>query len=118
MSSADGVQAGYKGCFGDGDGPYNSETWGGNRTLPATLNSYDLTYEQCAQAAARAGYEVFSLQGQGFCFMGTLADVDRMRQMQDDAICSTTPCVDGIGCVSWVSKVYSIGLSQTFIPFC
>jgi hypothetical protein len=118
MFSADDVRKGYKGCYGDGDGPYKSLSWGGNRTLPATLNVYGLTHEQCAQAAGQAGYDIFSLQGQGFCFMGTLYDVSKMKRKLDDTICSTTPCVTGIGCVSWVSKIYSIGLFIIYLTLC
>ncbi len=58
---------------------------------------------------------MFALQGYGACFMGTLADVGQMTQKLDDATCSTTPCVGGVGCVEGVNKVYSIGASSMHI---
>ncbi len=115
LCGADDVRKGYIGCFGDGDGPYGSAPWGGSHTLLASLNTDGITHEQCAQAAGQAGYEVYALQGQGVCFMGTLADVAQMERTLDDATCSTTPCVAGIDCVPSVSKVYSIG-GSTFHP--
>jgi hypothetical protein len=111
MFGADDVRKGYKGCYADGDGPYETPPWGRSRTLPAALDTNGLTHEQCALAAAQAGYEVFALQASGYCFMGTLADVAEMKQKLYDSKCSTTPCVrvDGIGCIGMVNKVYSIG---------
>jgi hypothetical protein len=113
MFCADDVRKGYKGCFADGDGTYVTSPWGGNRALPAALNTNGFTHEQCAQAAAQAGYDVFAMQANGVCFMGTLADVAQMKQKLDDANCSTTLCVGGVGCVSLVNKVYSIGVYPT-----
>jgi hypothetical protein len=109
MFDADDVQKGYKGCFNDTNGPYMTPPWGANHILPAALNTNGLTHEQCAQSAARAGYDVFALQGSGICFTGTLADVAQMKQKLDDATCSTAVCV---GCVGSVNKVYSIGASS------
>ncbi len=60
-------------------------------------------------AAGQAGYEVFALQSQGLCFMGTLADVSQMKQKLDDATCSAIPCVAGTGCVGLVNKVHLFG---------
>jgi hypothetical protein len=80
-----------------------------NRTLPGTLNTNGFTHEQCALAAAQAGYEVFSMQLDGYCFMGTLADVAQMKQQFDDATCNTVPCLGGVGCIVLLNKVYSIG---------
>jgi hypothetical protein len=116
MSRADDVRRGYKGCFGDGEGPYSS--WGYSRTLPATLSSTGFTHEQCAQAAALPGYEVYALQVEGYCFMGTLDDVAQMKRKLDDSICSTTPCSGSgaVGCVGLVNKVYTVGGSFMF-PF-
>ncbi len=109
MCGADDVRRSYKGCFADGDGPYTSM----NHTLPATLSMDGLTYEQCAQAAGQAGYDVFAIQTSGYCFMGKFDDVAQMKQKLDDATCSTTPCVGGIGCIQGVNKVYSSGASPT-----
>jgi hypothetical protein len=109
MCGADDVRKGYKGCFGDGDGPYQS--WGFSRTLPATLSATGFTHEQCAQAAALAGHEVYALQVEGVCFMGALTDVAQMKTKLDDSVCSTTPCsgLGAVGCVGLVNKVYAIG---------
>jgi hypothetical protein len=109
MFGADDVRSGYKGCYADGDGPYWSTAWGGSRTLPVSLHSDGLTREQCALAAALAAYEVFAMQGSGYCYMGTLADAAQMRTKLEDASCSTNPCVNGVGCVGWINTVYTIG---------
>ncbi len=113
---ADDVRKGYKGCFSDGSGPYDAPPWGGGRTLPATLNTNGLTHEQCAQAAAQAGYDVFAMQASGYCFMGTLADVAQMKQKLDDATCNTLPCVGGNpnDCLGLVNKVYFIGAFSVY----
>jgi hypothetical protein len=58
MCCADDVRKGYKECFADGDGPYTVPSYGGRHTLPACLISNGFTHEQCALAAAQAGYEV------------------------------------------------------------
>jgi hypothetical protein len=81
--------------------------------LPAAIPTNGLTHEQCAQFAAQSGFEVFALQSQGYCFMGTLADVAQMKTKLYDSKCSTTPCVqvDGIGCFGMVNRVYTIGAS-------
>jgi hypothetical protein len=105
---ADDVRKGYKGCFGDGDGPYVTSPWGGGRTLPAALNTNGLTHEQCALSAALANFEVFGMQANGYCFMGTLADVAQMKQKLDDATCNSIPCTS---CNGNVNRVYSTGLS-------
>jgi hypothetical protein len=115
MFYADDVRKGYIGCYGDGDGPYESQTFsGGNRALPASLFGDRVTHEQCAQAAARIGYEVFALQVSGQCFMGSLSDVAQMKRKLDDARCSAIPCVGGAGCVEWTNKVYSIGACSAY----
>jgi hypothetical protein len=107
MCGADDVRNGYKGCFGDGDGPYRS--WLQKRTLPGTLNTNGFTHEQCALAAAQAGYEVYAMQLDGYCFMGTFADVAQMKRQFDDSTCNTVPCLGGVGCIVLLNKVYSIG---------
>jgi hypothetical protein len=104
----DDVRKGYRGCYGDGDGPYTLTPGGANRTLPATLNTDGLTHEQCAQAAGQAGYDVFALQASGSCFMGTIADVVKMKRTLPDATCSGIPCVAGTACGGMVNKVYLI----------
>jgi hypothetical protein len=111
MSGADDVRKGYQGCFSDGDGPYTTLPWGSGRTLPAALDTNGFTHEQCALAAAQAGYDVYAMQSERYCFMGNLADVAQMKTKLDHTKCSTTPCVqvDGIGCIVMVNKVYSIG---------
>jgi hypothetical protein len=109
MFGADDVRSGYKGCYADGNGPYGSEAWGGGRTLPVSLRTNGLTREQCALAAALAGYDVFAMQASGYCFMGNLADVAEMKQKLADSSCSTNPCVDGVGCIGWINTVYTIG---------
>jgi hypothetical protein len=112
MGNADDVRNGYKGCFADGDGLYVTPPWGGGRTLPAALNTVGLTHEQCAQAAVQASYDVFAMQANGVCFMGTLADVAQMKQKLDDVSCSAIPCLQPGGCAGMVNKVYSIGTSH------
>jgi hypothetical protein len=73
-----------------------------------------MTHEQCAQAAARAGYEVFAMQYSGNCFMGTLADVAQMKWKLDDAKCNTIPCLSKDGCAGWTNRVYSIGACSAY----
>ncbi len=111
LPGADDVRRGYKGCFGDKEGPYTTPPWGSGRTLPGALNTNGFTHEQCALAAAQAGYEVYAMQSHKYCFMGNLADIAQLKTKLDDAKCSTTPCVqtDGIGCLGDVNKIYSIG---------
>ncbi len=79
--------------------------------MPAALSTSGLTHEQCAQFAAQSNYEVFALQSHGYCFMGGLADVAQMKTKLFDAQCSTTPFtqLDGVGCISMVNKVYTVG---------
>ncbi len=103
---ADNPRKGYKGCYADGDGPYASPAWGGNRTLPVSLFRYGLSIEQCAYAAALGNYEVFAMQSNGYCFMGSLADVAQMKHKLDDATCTSNPGL--------VNTVYSIGAYRTF----
>jgi hypothetical protein len=109
MFNADDIRKGYKGCYADLDGPYTVPPWGSSRTLPACLNTNGFTHEQCAIAAALAGYEVYAMQSRGFCCMGTLADVVQTKTQLDDSRCSTTPCLGGVGCFDMINKVYSIG---------
>jgi hypothetical protein len=110
MCGADDVRKGYKGCFADLNGPYTVPPWeGSSRMLPKALNTNGFTHEQCALAAAQAGYEVYAMQASGFCFMGTLVDVVQTKTKLDDSRCSTTPCLAGVGCFSLINKVYSLG---------
>ncbi len=109
MCGADDVRKGYKGCFDDLDGPYNVPPWGSSRTMPACLNTDGFTHEQCALAAAQAGYEVYAMQSSGFCCMGTLVDVVQTKTKLIDSRCRTTPCLGGVGCINMINKVYSIG---------
>jgi hypothetical protein len=110
MCAADDVRKGYKGCFADQHGPYNVPPWGSSRTMPACLNTNGFSHEQCALAAAQAGYEVYAMQSSGFCCMGTLVDVVQTKTKLDDSRCSTTPCLAGVGCFDMINKVYSIGM--------
>jgi hypothetical protein len=112
MRGADDVRKGYKGCFGDRDGPYRS--WDRSRTLPAALSATGLTHEQCAQAAVLAGHEVYALQEDGLCFMGALTDVSQMKWKLDDSTCRTTPCSGGVGCNRLVNKVYTVSEPRKF----
>ncbi len=102
----DDVRKGYQGCFGDGDGQYNTAPWGSGRNLPAALNTDGFTLEQCAQAAGAGAYDVFAMQASGYCFLGQLADVGTMKRRLDNAFCMTTPCLNGIDCVGMVNKVF------------
>jgi hypothetical protein len=72
MGGADDVRKGYKGCFADLDGPYTVPPYGSSRTMPACLNTNRFTHEQCALAAAQAGYEVYAMQSRGFAAWGPL----------------------------------------------
>jgi hypothetical protein len=105
----------YQGCFQDGSGPYEVRPWGSGRSLPAALSMTGITVEQCGQAAGVRGFEVFAVQEQGICFMGTLAHVAQMKQKLDDAACSTIPCAAGNGCTTKVNKVYSIGATFLYL---
>ncbi len=69
--------------------------------MPGYLFTNGLTIEQCAHAAALGNYEVFAMQVDGYCFMGTLADVAQMKRKLDDATCTTNPAS--------VNTVYTIG---------
>jgi hypothetical protein len=109
------ARRGYQGCFGDGDGPYDLPRRGGGRTLPATLNINGLTLEQCAQAAGAQAYEVFALQHSGYCFMGQRADLEAMTRKLDNDTCSTTPCLNGVGCLPMVNKVYCFCKCPAFL---
>jgi hypothetical protein len=109
MGGADDVRKGYTGCFADLDGPYDVPPWGSSRTMPACLNTNRFTHEQCALAAAQAGYEVYAMQSKGFCCMGTIVDVVQTKMKLDDSRCSTTPCLGEVGCFNMINKVYLIG---------
>ncbi len=105
----------YQGCFQDGNGPYQTAAYGsGGRALPAALSTSSWTVDQCARAAAIRGYEVFGIEVDGQCFMGTLADVTQMTQKLDDAQCDNVPCVGAKNCVAWALKVFSIGALSTY----
>lgn len=109
---ADDVRKSYMGCFDDNDGPYNVPPWLGSHTLPACLNTNGFTLEQCALAAAQAGYEVYSIQASGYCCMGPLTDAVQMKTKYDDSECTTIPCYNGVGCINLVHKVYVVGASR------
>ncbi len=109
MVCAADVRKGYKGCFADNDGPYDVPPYGGRHTLPACMDTNRLTHEQCALAAAQAGYEVYAMQWYGNCCMGTLADVVQMKTQLDESRCPTVPCYNGVGCIPEVHKVYTLG---------
>ncbi len=81
--------------------------------MPGALMTNGVTHEQCALATAQAGYEVFSMQANGVCFAGSLADVTQMKQQLDDATCSTIPCTT---CTAKANKVYSIGVPSYAYP--
>jgi hypothetical protein len=115
MCGADDVRKGYKGCFADLDGPYTVPPYGGGRTMPVCLNTDRFTHEQCALAAAQGGFEVYAMQSSGFCCMGTLVDVVQAKTKLDDSRCSTTPCLNGVGCINIVNKFYSIGMPFKFL---
>jgi hypothetical protein len=74
--------------------------------LPAALYTNGFTLEQCALAAGAQAYEVFAMQSSGYCFMGQRADLVAMKTRLDNSACSTTPCVNGVGCVAMVNKAY------------
>jgi hypothetical protein len=57
---------------------------------------------------------VFGVEVEGYCFMGTLADVAQMTPRLDDAQCNNVPCVGAVNCIGWALKVFSIGAPSTF----
>ncbi len=74
--------------------------------MPDTLSTNGLTLEQCARAEGINAYEVFAMQHSGYCFMGSRADLDAIKTKLENAACSTTPCLNGVGCLDRVSKAY------------
>jgi hypothetical protein len=97
----------YLGCYRDGSGgPYA----GGRQTLPVSLSRTGVSTDECAVAARGRGYPVFSLQGYGTCFMGSMADVAKMNaasQQTTDAMCSAIPCPAAAAtCIGSVNKVF------------
>jgi hypothetical protein len=97
----------------DGKGPYQTPPWTPEgRLLPAAAGTGGWTIDQCARAAAKRGFDVFGLEIDGVCFMGTLSDVAQMTSKADDATCSNVPCLRGLPCVGWALKVFSIGASS------
>ncbi len=109
MFYADDPRKGYLGCYGDGDGPYDTPYWGGKRTLPVSLYTWGMTHEQCAQAAALGSFDVFALQAGGHCFMGTLADVAQMKRKLEDATCAAN--------AGWANAVFSIGACPVYCMY-
>jgi hypothetical protein len=106
-----------QGCFWDGNGPYQVPAWSGGRLLPAALNGKLWTVDQCAREAAKRGFDAFGMEGDGQCFMGTMADVAKMTTTADDTACSNTPCLGGAPCIAWALKVFSIGRSSMSCTF-
>jgi hypothetical protein len=96
----------YIGCYEDGSGPYL------NRQLmfPLSLNLTGLSVFKCAWAAWDRGYPVFSLRGNGACFMGSPADVAKVKaasQNTTDARCAIIPCDQGAAeCPTHLNKVF------------
>jgi hypothetical protein len=102
----------HQGCILNRDGPYNAMPPANpGRYLPVVLRTAGWTVDQCAREAAKRGLDVFGLEVEGFCFMGTLADLPQMTQKLDDASCTNVPCVGAVNCVGWAMKVFSIGAS-------
>jgi hypothetical protein len=99
----------YIGCYKDGSGgPYAR----GQQTLPVSLTRTGLSIDDCAVAARDRGYPVFSLQGYGVCFIGSMADLAKMNaafQNTTDAVCSSIPCDRTTAtCPSAVNKVFRL----------
>jgi hypothetical protein len=97
----------YIGCYNDGsNGPYSD----GQRTFPVMLDQDGMSIDDCAVAARKRGYPIFSLQWFGSCMMGSVADVAKMNaasQNAPDAQCSAIPCPPTeANCTGWTNKVY------------
>ncbi len=106
-----------QGCFMDGNGPYQTPPYTpAGRLLPAAIPGA-WTVDQCAREAAKRGFDVFGIEVDGQCFMGSLADVAKMTTKVDDATCSNIPCLAGLPCVGWAIKVFSIGRSSMECTF-
>jgi hypothetical protein len=85
--------------------------------MPAGLDGKFWTVDQCAREAAKRGFDAFGMEVEGFCFMGTLADVAQMTPKADDATCNNVRCLGGAPCPGWALKVFAIGRSSMSCTF-